>query len=251
MLRRNDDDSLEPVHHHPWFFDPESLAGGLLSYLRRALRHAEGGDAGWTADDLGIVVAQGRGSAAAANTVGEGLLPQMASAHQAFLDGHARFLDVGVGIGVVARRLCEMFPGVRAVGLDVLEPVLDVARASCRAASCPPDRAAAAVGRRPARRRGVRPRVAAAGVHPAGALAPGLAAVFRALRRDRWLVAAVEAAPVGADDFTRAVYAHRAHLSGGGPITIDEVRDLLAAAGFDRVTDQDHAGQVVMLAHRP
>ncbi len=42
VLRRNPDDTFEPVDTHPWYFDPVSLAGGLVSYLRRALRHAEG-----------------------------------------------------------------------------------------------------------------------------------------------------------------------------------------------------------------
>ncbi len=128
VLRRNDDDSWEPIHSHPWHFDPSSLAGGTLSYLRRVLRHAEGGSAGWNADDLELVIDQGRGSVTAAVALGEGLLPQMPAAHEAFLAGNARFLDVGVGIGAVARRICEMFPGVTAVGLDVLEPVLAVAR---------------------------------------------------------------------------------------------------------------------------
>ncbi len=27
VLRRNDDDSLEPIDAHPWYFDPSSLAG--------------------------------------------------------------------------------------------------------------------------------------------------------------------------------------------------------------------------------
>src|SRR6478735_5561512 len=122
VLRRNADESLEPVESHPWYFDPVSLAGGLLSYLRQALRHAEGGTAGWTADDLDIVVAQGRSSASAAAAVGEGMLPYMPGAYEAFLAGTARFLDVGVGIGAVAGKICEMFPGVTAVGLDVLAP---------------------------------------------------------------------------------------------------------------------------------
>ncbi len=252
VLRRCSDDSLEPVHPHPWHFDPVSLAGGMMASLKRALRHAEGADAGWTADDLEIVVAQGRASDSAAIAVGEGLLPQMPGAHEAFLSGQARFLDVGVGIGVVSARLCRMFPGVRAVGLDVLEPVLDLARAELTEAGLADrvelrlesvadlreDRAYDLVWLPQA-------------FIPRPALVPGLASVFRALRPDRWLVAPVMAAPSGADDFQRAVYAHGAHLTGGGPITLDEITAMLEDAGFDQVTGLNHVGQMVMLAHRP
>jgi hypothetical protein len=252
VLRRKDDDSLEPVDAHPWYFDPSSLAGGTLSYLRRVLRHAEGGQAGWSADDLEIVIAQGRGSVSAATAVGEGLLPQMASAHDAFLAGKAQFLDVGVGIGAVAGRICEMFPGATAVGLDVLAPVLSLARAEL---------ARAGLSERVELRLQSVADLCDVEAYdlawlpqafiPRADLALGLSAVFRALRPDRWLVAPVEAAPADADEFQRAVYTHRAHLSGGGSITIAEITGLLESAGYDQITDLDHDGQVVMLAHRP
>lgn len=252
VLRRNPDESLEPVHSHPWHFDPESLAGGTLSYLRRVLRHAEGGDAGWNGDDLEIVVAQGRGSVAAAIAVGEGLLPQMAAAHEEFLAGRACFLDVGVGIGAVAGRICEMFPGVTAVGLDVLEPVLDLARAELAEAGLS--------DRVELRLQSVADLLDVEAYDlvwlpqafiPRPALQAGLDAVFRALRPDRWLISPVAAAPPGADEFQRAVYTHGAHLTGGGMITIGEVTELLLDAGFDQVTGLDQGGQTVMLAHRP
>lgn len=253
VLRRNADDSLEPAHSHPWYFDPESLAGGTLSYLRRALRHAEGGDAGWSADDADIVIAQGRGSDSAALAVGEGLLPQMAGAHEAFLAGHARFLDIGVGIGAVASRICQLYPGVSAVGLDVLEPVLEMARVELEQAGLS--------DRVELRLQSVADLCDVEAFDlawlpqafiPRAALAPGLAAVFRSLRPDRWLVAPVQAAPPGADAFTRAVCAHSAHLTGGGSVTVDEVTAWLTGAGFDQITPLDHGGQqVVMLAHRP
>lgn len=252
VLRRNSDESLEPVDPHPWHFDPVSLAGGTLSYLRRVLRHAEGGDAGWTAEDLEIVIAQGRGSVAAATALGEGLLPQMPGAHEAFLEGRARFLDVGVGIAAMAGRICEMYPGVTAVGLDVLEPVLDLARSELAAAGLE--------DRVELRLQSVADLLDVDAYDlvwlpqafiPRSALEPGLRAVFGALRPDRWLVAAVTAAPSDADDFQRAVYAHGAHLTGGGSISVTEIRSLLHATGFDEVTELHHAGQMVVLARRP
>ena len=252
VLRRNADESLEPVNPHPWYFDPVSLAGAMLSSLRRALRHAEGAAAGWTADDLEIVVAQGRASVSAATAVGEGLLPQMPGAHEAFLEGRARFLDVGVGIGAVAGGICEMFPGVTAVGLDVLEPVLELARRELDEAGLG-DR----VELRHQSVADLRDESAYDLVWlpqafiPRAELGPGLEAVFRALRPDRWLVAPVMAPPAGSDDFQRAVSAHGAHLTGGGPIALSEITALLEEAGFDQVTGLDHVGQMVMLARRP
>jgi SAM-dependent methyltransferase len=252
VLRRTTDDTFEPVGTHPWYFDPVSLAGGMLAQLRRALRHAEGGVAGWSADDLEIVVAQGRGSWTAALALGDGLLPQMPAAHQVFLDGSATFLDVGVGIGVVAGKICQMFPGVTAVGLDVLAPVLDIARAELEVLGL--------LERVELRLQSVavltdvqrydlawlpQPFIARRD------LRPGLRAVHASLRRDRWLVAPVTAAPGDADDFERAVHAHGAYLSGGGLITVDDARALITEAGFVDVHDRDFGDQVVMLGRRP
>lgn len=252
VLQRNADDTLEPVDSHPWYFDPSSLAGGMVAYLRRALRHAEGGTAGWSADDLDIVVAQGRGSVAAALAMGEGLIPQMPAAHQAFLEGRARFLDVGVGIGVVAGKICEMFPGVSAVGLDVLAPVLDLARTEL-----------ASLGlqdRVELRLQSVADLMDVDAYDlawlpqqfiPRGDLGQGVHAVFRALRADRWLVAPVVAAPGEADSFERAVHHHGAHLTGGGSITVEEATRLLVEAGFVEVSSRTYGDQVVMLGRKP
>lgn len=252
VLQRNSDDSLEPIGTHPWYFDPASLGGGMLAALRRALRHAEGGAAGCFADDLDIAVAQGRGSWTAALAIGDGLLLRMPAAHEAFLDGSARFLDVGVGIGVVAGKICEMFPGVTAVGLDVLAPVLDIARAELQVLGL--------LRRVELRLQSVadltdverfdlawlpQPFI------PRRDLRPGLRGVYTSLRHDRWLVAPVTAAPSDADDFERAVHAHGAYLSGGGVITVDDARALIVEAGFVDVQDCDFGDQVVMLGRRP
>ena len=252
VLRRKDDESLEPVESHPWYFDPVSLAGGLLSYLRQALRHAEGGTAGWTADDLDIVVAQGRSSASAAAAVGEGMLPYMPAAYEAFLNGTARFLDVGVGIGAVAGRICEMFPGVTAVGLDVLAPVLALARDDLQAAGV--------ADRVELRLQSVADLFDVAAFDlawlpqafiPRRDLEQGLSAVFRSLRPDRWVVSPVMASPADAGDFQKAVHAHGAHLTGGGPISVAEATRLFEEAGFVEVAARDYGGQVVMLGRRP
>jgi SAM-dependent methyltransferase len=251
LLRRDPGDVFDPVPSHPWFFDSTALAGGVVAMLRRALRHAEGGTAGWTADDLHVVKAQGKGSVAAAMAISEGLLPQMPAAHQAFLDGHARFLDIGVGVGAIAQHICEMFPGVTAVGLDVLGPVLEVARTELGTAGM--------LERVELRLQSVAdlsdectfdlawlPQA----FIPRADLAAGVRAVHRALVPDRWVIAPIMATPDSADDFQVAIQAHGAHLTGGGSITVAEMRGLLEGAGFVDVKAQDHGDQVVMLARR-
>ena len=252
VLHRNADDTLEPIDSHPWYFDPSSLAGGMLSYLKRALRHAEGGAAGWTGEDLDMVVAQGRGSLTAALAIGEGLLPHMPAAHRAFLDGTARFLDIGVGIGVVAGKMCEMFPGVTAVGIDVLAPVLDVARSELDQLGL--------LRRVELRLQSVADLMDVGRYDlawlpqqfiPRADLGPGLSAVFTSLLPDRWLVAPVMAPPGDADIFERAIHAHGAHLSGGGAITVEEMTGLMGEAGFVDIAGRTYGGQVVMLGRRP
>jgi hypothetical protein len=78
-----------------------------------------------------------------------------------------------------------------------------------------------------------------------------VAAVFRALRPDRWVVSPVMASPEEAGEFQKAVHAHGAHLSGGGPISVGEATTLFEAAGFVDVAARDYGGQIVMLGRRP
>ena len=148
VLRRNSDESLDLAQAHPWHYDPQVLAAGTLSVLRRALDHAEGRTTGWGAADISTVIAQGTASASAATVVGESLLPQMTEAHAVFKSGDATLLDVGVGTGAFASTVCRHYPGAHAVGLDVLQ---SVSGPRCHrdggGRSRRPDRAAPAVGR--------------------------------------------------------------------------------------------------------
>ena len=252
VLRRTTDDGLEPVHIHPWYFDPGALAGGVSSLLRRALRHAEGGSTEWSGDDLEIIRAQGSGSISAAVAVAEGMLPLMPSSFDAFLDGSARFLDVGVGVGAISLHLCELFPGVRAVGLDVLAPALEIARHELIRAGMEErvelrlqsvadlrDRETFDLAWLP------QPFI------PRADLTAGLGAIFEALIPDRWLVAPIAAAPESADTVMTAIRSHGARLTGGGHITVEEMRTLLQDVGFVDVEALDQTSQIVMLARRP
>ncbi len=252
VLRRTADDSLEPVHAHPWHFDPEALAAGTLSLLRRALHHAEGHDSGWSGQTVEVAVAQGVASASAATVVGESLLPQLPGAYAAFVSGRAVFLDVGVGTGAFATRLCELYPGTTAVGLDVHQGVLDLASTQSADAGLA-DRIELrleSVADLSDERRYDLAWMPQAFIPP-HAFDPGLRAVQRALRPGGWLVLLLAAAPTGADSFQRAVQAHGAHLTGGGPVEPAAVVAHLRSLGFEQVREIDSGDQSLLLARRP
>ena len=151
--------------------------------------------------------------------------------------GDATLLEVGVGIGAFASTLCRHYPGVSAVGLDVLQPVLDlVATATAEAALA---------DRIELRLQSVADLTDVARYDlawmpqafiPRPAFGPGLSAVRRALRPNRWLVLLLAAAPSGADPFQQAVQTHGAHLTGGGPVIPEEVAEQLRFIGFHDVS---------------
>jgi len=230
--------------------DPTSLASGNIAFLRRALHYAEAGEVGWSGEDLDIVRAQGRASAAAADMIVE-QLTWMPGSREALASGSGRFLDVGVGVGAISVRICELHPGATAVGLDVLPQVLEVAADDVRRLGYD--------HRIELRRLDV---ADLDDVHafdlawlpqpfvPRSSLGVGLARVHDALRQDRWLVMPVSA-PTGDDAFERALSRHAAHVLGGGPITREETEDLTAAVGFEDLTWRTYQGMVLLLARRP
>lgn len=252
VLRRNPDDSLELAQAHPWHYDPEALAAGTLSVLRRALDHAEGRTTGGDAADISLAVAQGLASSSAASVVGESLLPRMPEAHRAFASGNATLLDVGVGIGAFASTLCGIYPGTKAVGLDVLQPVLDLAAAQTATAGLA-DRVELRLQSVADLRDVDRYDLAwmPQAFIPRAAFAPGLSAIRRALRPNRWLVLLLAAAPSGSDPFERAIQDHGAHLTGGGPVVPEEVAEQLRVVGFDDVSEVSSGEQALLLARHP
>jgi len=143
-----------------------------------------------------------------------------------------------------------MTTGSRAVGLDVVPKVLELARAEIADAALT-DR----VELRPmsvadlARRGGIRPRLAAAALHPPPGLRGGLQKLFRAVRPDGWLVAPVMTPPEDADGFERAVRIHAAHLRGGGPV--DPAEALLTGAGWIDVGLRPVGPQFVITGRKP
>jgi SAM-dependent methyltransferase len=237
----------DPDYHH---HDPAALASGNIAYLRRALRYAQRGGVGWAGDDPVVVRQQGRASAVAADMIAE-QLPAMPGPDAAYRSGGGRFLDVGVGVGAISLRLCELFPGSTAVGLDVLPEVLDVARKEVADRGCE--------GRVELRLLDVVDLADEEAFDlawvpqpflPPASLEEGLARVHAALKPEGWLVMPLNA-PVGECDFQRALADHSSYLLGGGPMKQDEAETVVASAGYEDLTWQDYHGLSLLLARRP
>ena len=230
--------------------DAAALASGNIAVLRHALRYAEQGEIGWSGEDLEIVRAQGRASAAAADMMVEQLV-DMAGSREALRSGRGRFLDVGVGVGAVSTRLCQLFPGTTAVGLDVLPGVLEVAHEElehCGLADRVELRRLDVADLRDERAFDLawlpQPFVARS------SLERGLRRVHTSLRPDRWLVMVV-GSPEGDDRFARALTEHAAHVLGGGPLTREQSEELVTAAGFEHLAWRHYHGLALLLARRP
>jgi SAM-dependent methyltransferase len=217
-----------------------AVANGPIAYLRRALRHAEGG-------------ALGRGSGAVADLMRDRFLPLMTSSRAALESGSGRFLDVGTGVAAIASRLCTLYPGTTATGLDVSQVALDIAREELAAAELS-DRVELRL--QPVESLTERDAYDLAWLPqpfiPPGPFREGVYRVFDALRPDRWvLVPLATTAEDDADPFDRALFAHAAHLMGGGPVSVTGAVELLEGAGFVDIAPWFLAGQAILRARRP
>ncbi len=250
VLRRRDDGVLEPLDLHPWYAEPAVLASGLTSELRRALLH--GRDLPFEAADPDDIAAMGMASESVAGILADAVLPMLPGTRESLEAGSGRFLDVGVGTGAIAEALCKAFPGTVAVGLDVSREALDMALE--RLGTSP-------VGHRIELRHQSVVELAERDAYDLawlpqiflspGDLRAGLAHVHRALRPGRWLVMPVAACDPRGSDLERAALAHDAVLRGGGPLSVEEARELLVRAGFEDIRDMLGVQQSLVMARKP
>jgi hypothetical protein len=100
------------------------LAGELMALLRPG--HCA--PLGWRYPDPELLQAQGVRSTEPVAVWASRLFPALAGLTEALAAPTARFLDVGTGVGRLAIAMCQQFPTLHVVGLDLFGPALDLAR---------------------------------------------------------------------------------------------------------------------------
>jgi SAM-dependent methyltransferase len=250
-ILRYDEGRYALAIEQPWFRNPVAIANWAPAYLRRALRHALGGSTGWTAADKDIVLAQGRASAAAAEFIAGTVLPSLPVIAARFDAGTAVFLDVGVGVAAISLRLANRFVGVRAVGLDVLPEVLELAGAEIKDQS---------LGDRVEVRHMSVADLADEDAYdlawlphmfiPRDAFEQGLRRVQRALRPGGALVLPLAAPDADTPPIDQALLTHEAHVLGGGPLPAEEAEALLAQAGYGAIHRHLYGDGLVLCAEK-
>ncbi len=106
-----------------------NVAQRLAMALTRAAAAAEG-RLTWAEQDLDVKMRLGQASGIAGGFFVTALAPRLGDLAERLATSDAAVLDVGTGVGEIAAAVAEAAPGVRVVGIDVLDDVLDVARAA-------------------------------------------------------------------------------------------------------------------------
>ena len=202
---------------------------------------------GWTYSDPGILQAQGRSSRLVTR-----LLTDYASKDRELartLSGRSAFLDVGSGVGWISLSMAQQWPNLRATGIDILDPALELARQNLDETGL--------AGRVTFRKQNV---VELADTEafdlafipavfiPEEILAEGLYALRLALKPGGWLFVAAYRIP---EDPKLAVLNDlRTTLSGGRVWEIAELEGLVRSVGLDVLGDIGTNSPLHLLAAR-
>ncbi len=250
-ITRVGDDTFQSAVDDPMYSNPQALANWTRYLLRRALQHATGQSMVWASEDPETVLSFGRASGRGADVIAELLLPQLPAAAATFAAGRAAFLDVGVGVGAISIGLVERFPGTRAVGLDVLPEVLDLAKAEVAQSGLSESielRLQSVSDLRDQDQYDLawvpQPFI------PRPAFLDGIHHVFGALKPGGAMILPV-AIPAEASEFARARAVHSAALAGGSAITASELVEILHAAGLVDLAEHPFSTQRLMTATKP
>jgi methylase of polypeptide subunit release factors len=250
-VKRVADDTFKLVASDPMYTNSQALAHRTQYLLRRALQHATGQSTGWASEDPETVLSFGRATGAGADIIADRLLPQLPASAAAFAEGRGSFLDVGVGVGAISIGLVNRYPGTRAVGLDVLPHVLDLAHTEVARSGL-----SESIDLRLQSVADLRDREdydlawLPQPFIPRTAFQEGIHNVFCALKPGGALVVPV-AIPAGASDFARARQTHAASLAGGDTMTASELVELVGAAGFTDLVEHPVSSLILMTALKP
>jgi predicted O-methyltransferase YrrM len=207
--------------------------------------------AGWMHTDPEILQAQGASGRAGARAMAEQGVPRLPGLAERLSAPSASFLDVGVGVGVIAIEMCRSNPTLHVVGLEPAKAPRREALANIEAAGFS-DR----IEIRDQRVEDLTdvetfdlaylPQVFLS----EDAFMRGLATVSRALRRGGWLT--LPAISVQGDDFQAALSRLRNTLWGGGARLPEQVAEAVTRSGFTDVQVRPVGGTTHMvLAQRP
>ena len=108
------------------------LLGEIRSVMMQSLAYVDASthdspSRGWYHTNPRLLQAQGDSSVGFAGVLRERLAARL-GLDERLAQPSARFLDVGVGVGALSIAMCRAFPAVRAVGLDVFDVPLAIAR---------------------------------------------------------------------------------------------------------------------------
>lgn len=250
-VTRIGDDTFRLAVTEPMYKDPQAVAHSGLYLLRLALAHASGRALGWGDEDPETVLAFGRMTGRGGDAIADQLLPHLPAVQTAFRAGSAAFLDVGVGVGAISIRLVERYPGTRAVGLDVLPDVLELAQSEVAGSGLSDSielRLQSVVDLRD--RDCYDLAWVPQGFIPPEAFLDGIHRVFQALKPGGALLVPVGLTPE-ASDFARARLIHSTSLAGGSAITPSQMVELLHATGFKDPAEHPVGTQMLMTATKP
>jgi precorrin-6B methylase 2 len=206
---------------------------------------------GWQHTDPELLEAQGRSGKGAIPAMVQSICQNPALAAR-LGQPSARFLDVGVGVGVIAIELCRAFPALRVVGLEPAAAPLAQARRNLAAGQL--------ADRIELRQQGVEDLDDRAAFDvayvaqvfiPDGVFEAGLARVWRALRPGGWV--SMPAISATGDDLEAALSRLRNILWGGGVRLPEQVAEAARGVGFTGVQVSPFLGGTsrAILAQRP
>lgn len=215
---------------------PESqlqvVVGAIRAFLSQAEELIDSPDRppGWTYDDPALLQSQGRASMLVAGLIAR-VAPTLHDLDARLRADGARFLDIGTGVGLLAVAMCQEFPTIRTVGIDLWAPALELGRRNIADANL--------TDRIELREQSVTDLVDERAFDVAWIPAPflrrevmevALERTRTALRAGGWAIVGLYAAPP--EPLAQALTALRIVRSGGYPWTPVEAANLLERAGF-------------------
>lgn len=189
---------------------------------------------GWTHTDPEILQAQGRTGRGSTRQLAAQVFPMLPGLEDRLRSPGASFLDVGMGVGIIAIEMCRIYPELRVVGLEPGEAQATEARRNIAAAGLEdrielwPQRLEE-LSEREAFDLAYLPQV----FMPLDVVKAGLGSVREALRPGGWILVVAFDAP--GDDLHAATARLLNVMWGGSPLGAEEVAEMTRAAGFDMV----------------